>query len=119
MQFCIPGILTFQANNIVSHSKRAVASAICIIGGGIGGIIASSAFKANESPTYTVSPDVLRPNDVCPSLIEQTGVWVSFAMSIASVVMIVILDIYFWRKNKAAQSETGRNGERDGWLYTL
>ena len=47
--------MTYQANNIVSHSKRAVASATCIIGGGIGGIIAGVAFKSSESPKYTVS----------------------------------------------------------------
>lgn len=55
LQFCVPGVLTFQANNITSHSKRAVASATCLIGGGVGGIIASTAFMAKESPHYTVS----------------------------------------------------------------
>jgi predicted MFS family arabinose efflux permease len=55
LQFCVPGVLTYQANNIKSHSKRAVASATCLIGGGVGGIIASVAFMAEESPHYTVS----------------------------------------------------------------
>ncbi|KAG7135709.1 putative transporter like protein [Verticillium longisporum] len=50
LQFCVPGVLTFQANNITSHSKRAVASATCLIGGGVGGIISSVAFMAEESP---------------------------------------------------------------------
>lgn len=54
LQFCVPGVLTFQANNITSHSKRAVASATCLIGGGLGGIVASLAFKSSESPRYTV-----------------------------------------------------------------
>jgi hypothetical protein len=54
LQFCVPGVLTFQANNITQHSKRAVASATCLIGGGLGGIIASLAFTAKESPKYTV-----------------------------------------------------------------
>jgi hypothetical protein len=37
MQFCIPGVLSYQANNIASHSKRSIAAATCLIGGGIGG----------------------------------------------------------------------------------
>ncbi|KAL0937141.1 uncharacterized protein CTRU02_206872 [Colletotrichum truncatum] len=74
LQFCVPGILTFQANNITSHSKRAVASATCVIGGEIGGIVASCAFVASESPHYT------------------TGVWVTFALSMTSIIMIIILD---------------------------
>ncbi len=55
LHFCIPGILTYQANNITSHSKRAVASATCLIGGGIGGILSSVAFKSSEIPHYTAS----------------------------------------------------------------
>ncbi|KAJ0418677.1 major facilitator superfamily domain-containing protein [Aspergillus carlsbadensis] len=101
LQFCVPGVLTFQANNITSHSKRAVASATCIIGGGIGGIIASSAFVASESPAYT------------------TGVWVTFALSMTSIAMIGILDVYMWRKNKAAKAGGPLIEGREGFLYTL
>lgn len=55
LQYCVPGVLTYQANNITRRSKRSVATATCIIGGGVGGIIAGVAFKASESPTYQVS----------------------------------------------------------------
>lgn len=41
-------------DNITSHSKRAVAAATCMMGGGLGGIFASVAFKQTESPKYTV-----------------------------------------------------------------
>ncbi|KAL4866305.1 hypothetical protein BDV12DRAFT_187488 [Aspergillus spectabilis] len=98
LQFCVPGVLTFQANNITSHSKRAVASAVCMMGGGVGGIVASCAFVARESPSYTV---------------------ITFALSMTSVAMIVILDIYLWRCNKAAKSGKMVIGGREGWLYTL
>ncbi|KAL3496364.1 MFS general substrate transporter [Aspergillus germanicus] len=101
LQFCVPGVLTFQANNITSHSKRAVASATCLIGGGIGGIIASSAFLASESPTYT------------------TGVWVTFALSMTSIALIIGLDVYMWRQNRLAKSGRLLIEGREGWLYTL
>ncbi|KAM0544185.1 hypothetical protein ACHAPJ_011936 [Fusarium lateritium] len=101
LQFCVPGVLSFQANNITSHSKRAVASATCLIGGGMGGIIASVVFMAKESPRYT------------------TGVWVTFAMSMTSVALIVILDLYFIRRNKAAREAGRLNEGMEGWMYTL
>ncbi|KAH6985250.1 major facilitator superfamily domain-containing protein [Ilyonectria destructans] len=100
-QFCVPGVIVFQANNITSHSKRAVASATCLIGGGTGGIIASVAFMAKENPHYT------------------TGVWVTCAISVISITLIVIMDIYFWRRNKAAKGGTHLNEDMEGWMYTL
>ncbi|KXH60980.1 hypothetical protein CSAL01_10198 [Colletotrichum salicis] len=101
LQFCVPGVLIFQANNITSHSKRAVSSATCLIGGGLGGVIASTAFMSKESPHYT------------------TGIWTTFAISVASITMIIIMDIYLWRCNKAAKAGQRRNEGMEGWLYTL
>ncbi|OJJ07923.1 hypothetical protein ASPVEDRAFT_143268 [Aspergillus versicolor CBS 583.65] len=101
LQYCIPGVLTFQANNIVSNSKRAVASATCLIGGGVGGIVAGVVFRSSESPQY------------------PTGIWTTFAVSIVSVALTIIMDVYFWRANKRARA-SGRPLEgRDGWYYTL
>ncbi|KAH8432960.1 uncharacterized protein LDX57_010595 [Aspergillus melleus] len=101
LQFCIPGVLAFQANNITSHSKRAVASATCLIGGGLGGIIASVAFKSDESPYYT------------------TGIWVTFAITMVSIVLTLGMDFYFWRVNKKARESGGSIEGMQGWYYTL
>ncbi|KAF4978624.1 hypothetical protein FZEAL_5027 [Fusarium zealandicum] len=100
LQFCVPGVLTFQANNVTSHSKRAVAAATCLIGGGVGGIIAGCAYVSKESPHYT------------------TGVWTTFAISMVSIVLIVIMDLYFLRRNRAAKAG-GMNEGMAGWMYTL
>ncbi|RAL12564.1 uncharacterized protein BO97DRAFT_414332 [Aspergillus homomorphus CBS 101889] len=48
LQFCVPGILTFPANNITTHSRQGVASTVCLIGGGIGGVVVSCAFLASD-----------------------------------------------------------------------
>ncbi|KAH6889799.1 major facilitator superfamily domain-containing protein [Thelonectria olida] len=101
LQFCVPGVLTFQANNITSHSKRAVASATCLIGSGIGGIIAGTAYMSAESPHYT------------------TGIWTTFSISMVSIAIIIATDLYLWRKNKAAVAGRGVNEGIDGWMYTL
>ncbi|KAH7176816.1 major facilitator superfamily domain-containing protein [Dactylonectria macrodidyma] len=101
LQFCVPGVLTFQANNITSHSKRAVASATCLIGGGVGGIIAGVAYRAVESPHYT------------------TGIWTTFAISMTSICVIGLLDLHLWRQNKAARAGQIVNEGMEGWMYTL
>ena len=56
VQYCPMVVLAWQANNIKSTSKRAVASATALIGSGIGGMISGGAFKTSESPLYQVSP---------------------------------------------------------------
>jgi hypothetical protein len=48
----IPAILTFQANNVRGQWKRALCSATLVGAGGIGGIIGSSVFRAQDSPHY-------------------------------------------------------------------
>ncbi|KAK7415768.1 hypothetical protein QQX98_005681 [Neonectria punicea] len=101
LQFCVPGVLTFQANNITSHSKRAVASATCLIGSGIGGIIAGTAYKAAESPHYT------------------TGIWTTFVISMVSIVIIILTDLHLWRRNKAVKAGQDINEGMEGWMYTL
>ncbi|KAF1812028.1 retrograde regulation protein 2 [Eremomyces bilateralis CBS 781.70] len=100
LQYCVPAVLTFQANNITSHSKRAVASATCIIGGGVGGIIASVAFMASESPDY------------------HTGIWTTMGISIASCVLIAIMDVYFYFRNKKARAGVVLNEGMTNWYYT-
>ncbi|KAI9373442.1 major facilitator superfamily domain-containing protein [Aspergillus egyptiacus] len=101
LQYCIPGVLAYQANNITTHSKRSVASATCLIGGGLGGIIASVAFKSDESPYYT------------------TGIWVTFGISMVSIVLNCTMDFYFWKTNKKAKETGGRIEGMENWYYTL
>lgn len=48
----VPSILAYQANNIRSQSKRAVAAAIVIGGGGVGGIFASLVYRQIDAPKY-------------------------------------------------------------------
>jgi hypothetical protein len=100
-QYCVPGILTYQANNITSQSKRGVASAFCIVGSGLGGIIASVSFKSSESPHYT------------------TGIWVAFAISIASIFSIIFMETCLWQQNKKARERGIILEGVPGFRYTL
>ncbi|KAL2833576.1 major facilitator superfamily domain-containing protein [Aspergillus pseudoustus] len=100
-QYCIPGILAFQSNNIISQSKRGVAAATCMLGGSIGGIIASVSFKSSEIPYY------------------NTGIWVAFGVSILSICLILMMDLYFWKQNKNARERGILLEGLPGWYYTL
>ncbi|KEF51212.1 uncharacterized protein A1O9_12715 [Exophiala aquamarina CBS 119918] len=101
LNFCIPGLLTFQANNITSHSKRALVSVTCTVGGALGGIIASVSFKSSETPRY------------------PTGVWVSVAVTLVSIFNIALMNLYFARQNKKVRQGKLQLEGIDGWLYTL
>ena len=45
-------ILSYQHNNIVGQTKRAIASALLIGAGAVGGIIATNIFREQDYPTY-------------------------------------------------------------------
>ncbi|KAF8070584.1 major facilitator superfamily domain-containing protein [Lyophyllum atratum] len=49
---CVPGVLSYNANNVVSHSKRSVSTAIIISFGGIGGIFATTVYRQQDYPRY-------------------------------------------------------------------
>jgi hypothetical protein len=36
-----------------------------------------------------------------------------------SICLVVIMDVYFWRLNKAVKEDQGVNEGLPGWLYTL
>ncbi|KAH9485505.1 putative transporter [Psilocybe cubensis] len=48
----IPTILAYASNNVVSHSKRSVQSAMTVSLGGIGGIMATTVFRTQDAPHY-------------------------------------------------------------------
>lgn len=47
-----PGIAAFTSTNTVTHVKKAVASAVIIGMGGVGGILAGVAFRQADYPHY-------------------------------------------------------------------
>ncbi|GJC89995.1 hypothetical protein ColLi_12833 [Colletotrichum liriopes] len=86
-----PVFSTFKPTN----SKRVVASATCLIGGGVGGITPSTASMLEESPNYTVSHiRCSSRKGVVLIMSFRTGIWTTFAISMVSIFMIIITDIY-------------------------
>ncbi|KAG8913415.1 hypothetical protein FRC01_004557, partial [Tulasnella sp. 417] len=98
----MPGVLAWQANNVIGQSKRAYSSALSIMWGGIGGIMAALVFRQQDAPKYV------------PGLIA------TLVSQIFMAVVIAILSVHFWMRNKAVKNGTkGVIEGKEGFLYTL
>jgi hypothetical protein len=113
-------IIAWQANNIKSTSKRAVASAITLMGSGLGGMVSGGAFKTSASPLYQVR----RPLDNAfqgranIAFGSKTGIYLSLGLYFCSVVVIAGMETYFWRMNKAAREGKRQLEGMEDWYYT-
>ncbi|KAJ4483508.1 major facilitator superfamily domain-containing protein [Lentinula aciculospora] len=96
---CIPGILAYSSNNVVSHSKRAVTTAIIISFGGLGGIVATTIFRQQDFPRYI------------------PGIIITISCQVLLLVLLGILSLNFWYHNKAKR--TGARSGHIDLLYTL
>lgn len=71
-------------SSIRAQSKRGFSSALVVAWGGIGGILSSVAFIEKEAPKY------------------PTGIFLIISMEAASVVLAILLALWFIRQNKRA-----------------
>ncbi|KAF8161310.1 major facilitator superfamily domain-containing protein [Crassisporium funariophilum] len=99
----IPTILAYSSNNVVSHSKRSVQTAMTISLGAIGGILATTVFRAKDYPRYI------------------PGLAVTIGSQILMLLLLALTTIHFTRLNRLM-----REGKRTkplegqpGFLYTL
>ncbi|BGP56867.1 hypothetical protein JCM8202v2_004500 [Rhodotorula sphaerocarpa] len=84
----VPAVMAYQNNNILSHSKRAVANAITIGMGGVGGIMASLVYRQVDYPKYLPG---LGATIGCQGMI---------------ILLCALLSIHFRRCNKRADEGT-------------
>jgi len=99
---CIPGVLAYSANNVVSHSKRAVSTALIVAFGGIGGIFATTAFREHDAPKYI------------------PGIWATIACQFFLLVLLGITSATFLHRNKLGKAGTLTALEgQPGFLYTI
>lgn len=97
----VPTILTYQANNIRGQWKRAWSSATLVGFGGIGGIIGSSVFRTQDAPRY------------------HPGIMACLIANGLVVLIVVVLDTVFWKRNKRADREGKVYEGLEGFRYTL
>lgn len=97
---CIPGILAYSANNMVSHSKRAVSTAMIVSFGGIGGIFATTVFRQADFPRYLM------------------GIYATIACQLVLLALLAGTTIYFRRENQKAHLACQVEGQTR-FVYTL
>ncbi len=82
----VPLVIGWMHSSISGQSKRAFGSALVVAGGGIGGIIASVAFKTDEAPRF------------------GTGIKTTIALNAAVVVMAIVTGAMWHVRNKQADA---------------
>merc|ERR1712093_318658 len=97
----VPAVLAYQATNVLSHSKRALSSAVCIGMGGIGGIFASLVYRQVDYPKYI------------PGLMATVG------CQIAIILIVGGLSFYFRAQNRRAEAGTNVIEGNPKFRYTL
>ncbi|CEQ40107.1 SPOSA6832_01691, partial [Sporobolomyces salmonicolor] len=97
----VPAALTYQANNVRSHSKRAVASAICVGMGGVGGIFASTVYRERDYPEYL------------------PGLWATVGCQWAILAILTAMSFFFKRRNAQADRGNAVLEEREDFRYML
>jgi len=98
---CVPGVLAYNANNITSHSKRSVSTAIIIAFGGIGGIFATLVYREQDANRYV------------------PGIWATMACQFTMLLLLAIQTFVFRRRNRLAREGKRINEETPGFMYTL
>jgi len=96
-----PTMLAFSQSNIVGSSQRAVAGGVLIGCGGIGGIIGSTIFRAQDAPDY------------------DPGITTTMAFAGLNIVGTAILTWVYSRRNKAADRDGTVIGGISGFRYAL
>jgi MFS family permease len=84
----IPAVLSYQSNNIRMNSKRGVGSALQVGFGAIGGIMASTVFRSQDSPRYI------------------NGIWATIGCQFLILTLLVVMTAYFRVKNKQHKEGT-------------
>ncbi|PFH52137.1 hypothetical protein AMATHDRAFT_74429 [Amanita thiersii Skay4041] len=99
---CIAGILAYSSNNVISHSKKAVMTALVVSFGGLGGIFATSAFRQQDFPKYI------------------PGLYATIGSQILLLCLLIITTVHFLRQNDKARNDASILLEgQPGFLYTL
>ena len=112
---------SYQANNIVSQSKRAVGSAVFVGWGGIGGIIASLIYRQQDYPycvSFLTPPRAIELSLIPPSA-DLPGIAGTMVFQVSSISLVTGLSIYFRRMNRLADEGKIVLEGQVGFRYTI
>ncbi|CAA7260554.1 unnamed protein product [Cyclocybe aegerita] len=100
---CVIGILAYSSNNVVTHTKRAVTTAVTVSLGGIGGIFASLVFRQVDYPRY------------------MPGIYATIGCQFLLLFLLETTTVFFSYKNKSILEGTATEPleGQEGFMYTL
>jgi len=99
---CVPAVLAYNANNVVSHTKRSVSTATIIAFGGIGGIFATTAYRQQDFPRYL------------------NGIWATIGCQFLMLVLVSMTSYTFIRRNRLCrEGKIGPLEGQPGFFYTI
>ncbi|KDR68723.1 hypothetical protein GALMADRAFT_231049 [Galerina marginata CBS 339.88] len=99
---CVPGVLAYSANNITTHTKRAVQTACIIAAGGVGGILATTMYTEKDYPRYI------------------PGIWATIGFQIGMIFMLGVTTFVLHRRNTLRRAgKIGPLEGQEGFYYTL
>jgi len=97
----IPALLAYQSNNVRRASKRSFSSAMQVGFGGIGGIVASLAYRQQDSPRY------------------RLGISITIALQGVIILIVLVNSAWFiYRNNQVKRGGKPIEGKQ-GFLYTI
>ncbi|KAF5313401.1 hypothetical protein D9611_008574 [Ephemerocybe angulata] len=117
---CVPGVLAYQANNITSHSKRAITTAITIAMGGIGGIFATTVWRQKDFPRQALHlfPGALFTYPTSFRYIP--GIWATMACQFMMLILLGVNTYVFTRRNRLRrENKCGPLENTEGFFYTI
>lgn len=95
-----PPVLTYQANNIRGHWKRAFCSATLVGAGGVGGIAGALVFRSQDQPKYL------------------PGIYAAIAANLCILLCTAGLTVWFWYCNRRARKGMVVIEGLQSFLYT-
>ncbi|KAH0581259.1 hypothetical protein H2248_012364 [Termitomyces sp. 'cryptogamus'] len=97
----VPGILSYNANNVVSHTKRSISTAVIVAFAGIAGIFSTTVFRQKDYPKYL------------------NGIWATMGCQFLLLILLGMTSYIFIRKNRLArEGKIGPLEGRQGFYYT-
>ncbi|KAL8781289.1 MAG: hypothetical protein Q9213_006064 [Squamulea squamosa] len=97
----VPSVLTYQANNIRGQWKRAFCSATLVGCGALGGIVGSTVFRSEDSPTYV------------------PGLSVAMGSQVLILAAVGVLTVAFTTNNKKADRGEKILEDSPSFRYTI
>ncbi|EDR07121.1 uncharacterized protein LACBIDRAFT_298947 [Laccaria bicolor S238N-H82] len=97
----IPGIIAYNANNVTTHTKRAVSTGVIVAFGGVGGVFATTVYRQQDFPRYL------------------NGLWATMGCQFLLLMLLAVNTLILNRRNRSARLGNVVLEETPGFLYTL